>query len=150
MRKIPKVVCADGFSVSIQASRDHYCDPRSDLGPWVEFELGYPSEPDELINEYAEDPSRPTDTVYGYVPVSVVEALIAKHGGTSGDWKSFVPPSFEGLLRVDYSDARDVARALGVEETLTALAAVIVDRAASRETRRLAAERAEWVAGLLY
>lgn len=31
--------------------------------------------------QYAEDEDRPTATVYGYVPVSVVEALIDKHGG---------------------------------------------------------------------
>lgn len=44
-------------------------------------ELGYPSMADDLLTEYAEDADRPTSTVYGYVPVSVVDALIAKHGG---------------------------------------------------------------------
>lgn len=31
--------------------------------------------------EYAENPDEPTDTVYGYVPVSVVEAVINSRGG---------------------------------------------------------------------
>lgn len=31
--------------------------------------------------EYAENPSEPTDTVYGYVPVSIVEAVINSRGG---------------------------------------------------------------------
>lgn len=36
---------------------------------------------DELINEYAEDDSDYTNTVYGYVPIEIVEELINKHGG---------------------------------------------------------------------
>ena len=43
-------------------------------------ELGYPSIEDELINEYAEDEPY-TETVYGYVPIEIVEELINKHGG---------------------------------------------------------------------
>lgn len=44
-------------------------------------ELGFPSTEDELINEYAEDDSDYTKTVYGYVPIEIVEELINKHGG---------------------------------------------------------------------
>ncbi len=36
---------------------------------------------DDLILEYAEMPSDPTHTIYGQVPVDVVDALIEKHGG---------------------------------------------------------------------
>ena len=43
-------------------------------------ELGFPSIEDELINEYAEDEPY-TETVYGYVPIEIVEELINKHGG---------------------------------------------------------------------
>ena len=43
--------------------------------------LGYPSSEDELINEYAEDCMDYTKTVYGYVPIEIVEKLIEKHGG---------------------------------------------------------------------
>ena len=32
-------------------------------------------------NEYAEDDWNYTETVYGYVPIEVVEKLIEKHGG---------------------------------------------------------------------
>lgn len=83
VRPIDRIRCADGFSVSVQAMRSAYCLPRDDYGPWVSFELGFPSAPDELIAEYAEDPSDPTGTVYGYVPADVVEALIQRHGGIS-------------------------------------------------------------------
>ena len=34
-----------------------------------------------LLELWCEDPERPTDTVYGYVPSHVVTTVIAKHGG---------------------------------------------------------------------
>ena len=105
----PRIVCQDGYSVSVQASEYTYCMPRltqfqnedgwhaingayytsSDMPrifrsdnyiPYESVELGYPSEPDELINEYAESEEY-TSTVYSYVPVDIVEKLIEKHGG---------------------------------------------------------------------
>ena len=77
-----KVVCKDGFTVSIQANETSYCSPRMNgASVYDEVELGFPSRPDELIEEWAEDRDRPTDTVYGWVPVRIVNLLIAKHGG---------------------------------------------------------------------
>lgn len=77
----PRVHCADGFSVSVQASQFHYCRPRIDnAGKYNAVELGYPSAADDLITDYAEDVTY-TDTVYGYVPVEIVDKLIEKHGG---------------------------------------------------------------------
>ena len=77
----PRVHCADGFSVSVQASQFHYCRPRiENAGKYKAVELGYPSAADDLITDYAEDNSY-TDTVYGYVPVEIVDKLIEKHGG---------------------------------------------------------------------
>jgi len=77
-----RIACTDGFGVSIQASHVHYCEPRSETGPWSQVELGYPSaDPGEVIRAYAENPYQPTDTVYPYVPIELVEALIAQHGG---------------------------------------------------------------------
>lgn len=76
------VVCADGFRVSIQASETHYCYPRhDDVDEYINVELGFPSEPDDLIQPYAEDPDYPCSSVYGYVPHFVVRQLLAKHGG---------------------------------------------------------------------
>lgn len=77
----PRLHCADGFSVSVQANRFRYCIPRVDNASYYEsVELGYPSMVDELIVDYAED-SDYTNTVYGYVPVHIVDKLIKKHGG---------------------------------------------------------------------
>ena len=76
------VVCADGFRVSIQASESHYSIPRVDNAErYTEVELGYPSQVDQLIIDYAEDETNPTATVYGYVPSDIVYALLTKHGG---------------------------------------------------------------------
>lgn len=78
---LPKIECADGFKMSVQASRTHYCTPRTDTGPWSHVEVGFPTEREELLMEYVEDADRPTSTVYGYVPVEVIVAVIDKHGG---------------------------------------------------------------------
>lgn len=108
----PRIVCNDGYSVSVQASEHMYCEPRytqwqnengwqvingdywSSSGtprnfetdhftPYDSVELGFPSEADELIYEYAEGDDY-TSTVYGCVPVKIVEQLIEKHGGFKG------------------------------------------------------------------
>jgi len=77
-----RVECPDGYSVSIQASAHTYAIP----GPnrtWLSVELGFPSAHDPLLEPYKEtlgtdEPQE--DSVFPYVPVSVVEALLLKHG----------------------------------------------------------------------
>lgn len=82
----PRLQCADGFTMSVQASYTHYCSPRDYLrtGNYASWEVGFPSQPDELLTQYAEDESNPTGTVYGYVQTAVINAVIAKHGGLVG------------------------------------------------------------------
>lgn len=78
------VVCADGFRVSIQASKMHYSWPRDNVRAYKACELGYPSEPDDLIKEYAEQhlgENNYVDCVYPFVPAKVIQALLDKHGG---------------------------------------------------------------------
>jgi hypothetical protein len=80
----PPVVCNDGYEVSIQCSKHSYSNPREnllDVSKYDSFELGFPNTSDELLDEYAEDANDQLNTVYPYVPRSVVEALIAKHDG---------------------------------------------------------------------
>ena len=81
----PKIFCKDGFSFSAQANRIAYCEPREDIGPWSSVEIGFPNGRDELILDWAEDPESPTRTVYGYVPLDVVDSLVQKHGGIDFD-----------------------------------------------------------------
>jgi len=84
-RVIPKMKCEDGFTMSVQASNTHYCTPRIESGPWTAFEIGYPSQKEDLIMKYAETPEEPTNTVYGHVPLNVVIKVIKKHGGLKGE-----------------------------------------------------------------
>ena len=77
----PRFICMDGFSISIQASRGHYSTPRNDTGPYTHVECAYPSMPvSDAMKEYADDSSR-YDTIYVNVPIAIVEAEIALHGG---------------------------------------------------------------------
>jgi hypothetical protein len=80
-RQVQPITCASGLTFSAQASVTHYCTPRDSVGPWEEVEVGFPSERVEEFMEYADDPDEPTGTVYGYVPVEVVEAVVDSHGG---------------------------------------------------------------------
>ena len=77
----PMIVCADDFSFSAQGSYTHYCNPKMTQEWYESVELGFPSEVEELLLEYAEEPDTPTDSVYGYVPVDVLQKVIDKHGG---------------------------------------------------------------------
>jgi hypothetical protein len=80
-----KIICADGFTVSIQANEGAYCTPRQNgAKQYTQVELGFPSAREELIMDWMEvvgEDTDPLDSVYPYVPVSVVTNVIAKHGG---------------------------------------------------------------------
>lgn len=83
---VPKVVCKDGFTMSVQHSSLHYCYPRVDFAErmgheFETYEVGYPSEKDDLLIFFAEDKDNPTETVYPYVPAQVVEQVAEMHGG---------------------------------------------------------------------
>jgi hypothetical protein len=81
----PNIVrCVDGFKLSVVSGEATYCSPRNDEGPYEEVEVGFPSELPEPWSKwitYCESPESPTKTVYGYVPVDMVRALVALHGG---------------------------------------------------------------------
>lgn len=77
----PIIACKNGLVLSIQASSMHYCTPRDDYGPYSAVEIGFPSRRVEALMPYAEDPEQPTNTVYGNVPVSVIEKVIDEAGG---------------------------------------------------------------------
>ena len=81
-KRCQRVVCADGFSMSVQAHETAYCSPRRDYAnPYTSVEVGFPNREEPLLLEYAEEPDQPTATVYAWVPVQVVTTVIAKHGG---------------------------------------------------------------------
>tara|TARA_R110002020_G_scaffold198128_2_gene399248 strand:+ start:194 stop:493 length:300 start_codon:yes stop_codon:yes gene_type:complete len=88
-----KIICADGFSMSVQAGEHNYSHPRvNDARRYFSVEIGYPSEKETLIIDYAENPERPTETVYGWVPAAIISLICAKHGGiVSGDLPKGIP-----------------------------------------------------------
>jgi len=75
--------CANGCSVSSQAGPRHYCTPQNWIGPYTHYELGFPSKGMNItaIRSYAEDPSKPYNTVYGWVPLATITQLINDNGG---------------------------------------------------------------------
>lgn len=79
---VKRIHCKDGFSMSVQASEYAYCEPRIDDAVfYLQVEVGFPSEKEPLLMQYAEEPDRPINTVYGYVPVDVVAEVVRNHGG---------------------------------------------------------------------
>ena len=85
--RLPKIVCEDGFTMSVQVGYSLYSTPKKVAKRYSAVEIGFPSEPEELIKEYAEfapfdeDTTDYTDTVYPYVPVKIVDKVLKKHGG---------------------------------------------------------------------
>jgi hypothetical protein len=93
MKMNKNVVCKDGFTMSVQAGETQYCHPReTGADKYTEVEIGFPNRPEDLLLEYAENGDRPTETVYAYVPASLVTLVIAKHGGmVSGELPAGIP-----------------------------------------------------------
>ena len=90
--RLPKIVCSDGFEMSVQVGSSLYSTPKKVAKRYSAVEIGFPSEHEPLIEEYAElgifDSVNSgekfidyTDTVYPYVPVKIVDKVLKKHGG---------------------------------------------------------------------
>ena len=89
--RLPQIVCADGFKMSVQVGFTLYSTPKKVAKRYSAVEIGFPSEHEPLIEEYAEgigtvyshsgDEIDYTDTVYPYVPVGIVDKVLKKHGG---------------------------------------------------------------------
>jgi len=87
--RLPQIVCADGFKMSVQVGFSLYSTPKKVAKRYSAVEIGFPSEHEPLIEKYAEtfykedemDVTDYTDTVYPYVPVRIVDKVLKKHGG---------------------------------------------------------------------
>ena len=94
MRKMnEKIVCADGFAMSVQAHEGGYCSPRvNNAERYTAVEVGFPNRIELLLMDFAEDEPNPTETVYAYVPTQTVSLVCAKHGGiVSGELPPGIP-----------------------------------------------------------
>jgi len=85
--KLPHIVCTDGFTMSVQVGYSLYSTPKKVAKRYSAVEIGYPSDHEPLIEEYAECYTFEeldinfTDTIYPYVPVKIVDKVLKKHGG---------------------------------------------------------------------
>ncbi len=87
--RLPHIVCVDGFEMSVQVGYHLYSEPKKVAKRYSAVEIGFPSDHEPLIEEYAEtfykddgeDVTDYTDTVYPYVPVKIVNKVLKKHGG---------------------------------------------------------------------
>jgi len=81
----PYVVCKDGFEMSVQTGQSLYSEPRDVADSYEEAEVGFPSTEESLLTSYAEDEENLCGTVYGYVPCTIIDEVIKKHGGIDED-----------------------------------------------------------------
>jgi len=77
----PRIFCNDGFNFSVQGGERNYSTPRKNEKEFRAMEIGFPSEVEELILEFAEEIDNPTETVYGYVDINIIQQVIDKHKG---------------------------------------------------------------------
>ena len=75
-----KQMCFGDLKLSIQASEYHYCSPRKDCDYYYEVEIGFPNFnfSEDFILKYAEDKDTPQDTVYAYIPISVLSKELSE------------------------------------------------------------------------
>ena len=80
--KRPEITCKDGYSISVQASSNHYCSPRKDgLTEYNEYEANGITEAQiAQLEEWAENPNE-KHPIYGFVPKEEIKQLLLEHGG---------------------------------------------------------------------
>ena len=84
-----RIICADGTTLSVQASKYHYSSPReTECDFYSCVEVGFPSvAPPATWSSYFDGcwgDDDPCESVYGYIPVELVEEFIEDHGGIPG------------------------------------------------------------------
>lgn len=80
---MPRIICVDGTTLSVQASRHHYCSPRDNAGPYIKVEVGFPSE--EVPLAWKEHEDGEGSEIYAYIPLTLVSMYIGAHGGIDKD-----------------------------------------------------------------
>jgi hypothetical protein len=75
----PRIICADGFTISVQGHFGAYSHPRDDFSEYGYSHVEVLCPPDSDLGEKGERCG--DEQLYGYVPVDRALAVIAKHGG---------------------------------------------------------------------
>jgi hypothetical protein len=83
-RVFPRIVCRDGFSMSVQGHAGAYSLPRDDFADkYVAVEVLCPAQKE--LDEHKSGEQLDGEFLYARVPVWLVEAVIANHGGIDED-----------------------------------------------------------------
>ena len=127
--RTPSLICADGFTMSVQASTLHYSKPAADHGPYTHVEVGYPSATVPELAIYR------NGGVHAFVPVGVVDAIVAQHGGIA--WVLDMEPN---------DDKRTLSEKMGIELRRYMARARQAERNLVLVTRRAEATEAKWTA----
>ncbi len=78
----PAMECADGFKMSVQGHWGAYSQPRDDFADhYAKVEVMVFGGTEPLFDAERSAEVYDGDAIYGYIPVSVVAAVIEKHGG---------------------------------------------------------------------
>lgn len=81
-----RIVCKDGFSMSVNGSTLHDSIPAKPAKKYFAMEVAHPSETEsELAYFYARTGRASVEGNYPKVPVYVIERIIQKHGGLDLD-----------------------------------------------------------------
>lgn len=82
---IPRIYCNDGFNISIQVHQGNYCGSENGTRTfgldWKLVEWGFPSSEIDAQKYNAEDEGDTTNSVGGYVEISLIDELCEEHGG---------------------------------------------------------------------
>ena len=81
---LPRIVCKDGFSISIQVHNGNYCASENGTRTfgldWKLVEWGFPSE-DIDAKKYNAESLPTTKSVGAYVEIGLIDELCEQHGG---------------------------------------------------------------------
>ena len=82
----PRVKCADGYSVSIQAGDGDgiFCWPHVDTDYFTHVMMHHPTVLDEELLPYRMDLNDEHEFFFFFVPVAVADKVLEKHGGIDG------------------------------------------------------------------
>jgi len=88
-----RAICKDGFSLSVQADSMTYCSPRvNDADEYTAVEVGFPSWDEPLLAPYQDGEGDMRESVFAWVPASVLGLVLIKHGGmVDGELPAGIP-----------------------------------------------------------
>lgn len=84
---LPRIVCKDGFSISVQVHNGNYCESENGTRAfgldWKLVEWGFPSEDIDAKKYNAElyNTDDTTKTIGAYVEIGLIDGLCEEHGG---------------------------------------------------------------------